>query len=265
MAKNFLGGIAEVGKVLGAILVIAGAAIYVGGKISDGLSSWRDAEYQKLSSLRAGYNLRYFEAQLGPPLASQVKAGLREDAFRGRDYWVQTVSKQGTVELYAVTSCSSSFQPTFLPAGIGPAITLNRDKLGDIVPVPDRSVGFDYLLGASAPSLFYEGVYGGTSAFYKTIVWGVNGICADSFKGERVLSLPSLSRTGFTAELGRRGLAFRRKIRINTFAETAPLVDGGIPRNFGIIRTGPRIGPVDLRDFGPFYVGPDRVLIQGDA
>jgi len=223
---------------------------------------WRGGEYDKLTALRAGFDLRYFEDRLGPPFASRTSNGYRENGFTGRNYWVQTVSRRGTVELYAVTSCDQSFHPTFTIAGTNIEIELNRDHLADVLPEGDPA--FDYSIGASAPSLFYDAIYGGTGSFYKTTLWGLSSLCGFP-KG---LSMPNLGRkqSGFTSALDHKGDEFQSQAVVNTFAETAPAIAGNQPSNFGIglgnsYRRGEPI--ISLYKFGDFYIGPDRVLIQG--
>lgn len=247
----------EAATVLGALLVFIGAGIFVVDRAKDAWF-WRAGEYDKLTSLRAGFNLRYFEDRLGPPFASRFSGHYREDGFRGRDYWVQTVSSHGIVQLYAVTSCDKSFHPAFTLAGTDVEVELNRDHFTDVIPGAD--VAYDYSIGASAPSLFYEAAYGGTSSFYKTTLWGISSLC----KFPQELDVPEVGR-GFTSALGRDGREFRRRAVVNTFAETAPATDRTQPSDFGIGFSYHHGEPVvRLRSYGDFPVGPDRVLLQGE-
>lgn len=252
----------EGAAVLGALLVFASAGIFLVERAT-ATWFWRGGEYDKLTSLRAGFDLRYFEDQLGPPFTSRLSGGYRESGFKGRGYWVQAVSRHGTVELYAVTSCDKSFHPTFTIAGTDIEIELNRDHLADVLP--EANLAFDYSIGASAPSLFYDALYGGTSSFYKTTLWGLSSLCGFP----ESLPVPELGRinSGYTSRLGHAGDKFRRQASVNTFAESAPNVRGKQPSNFGIglgdsYRRGEPV--VGLYRFGDFYIGPDRVLLQGE-
>lgn len=261
--RKGLRGLLEGSAVLGAVLVFIGAGIFVIERAT-ATWFWRGGEYDKLTSLRAGFDLRYFEDQLGPPFASRTSNGYRENGFRGRDYWVQTISRSGTVQLYAVTSCDKSFHPTFTVAGTDIEVELNRDHFADLLP--GTEIAFDYSIGASAPSLFYEAIYGGADGFYKTTLWGLSSLCG---LPPEDLDVPELGRinSGYTSRLGSRWMEFRRHAVINTFAESAPAVDGAQPSNFGIgIGNSYRRGgsAVELYQFGSFYIGPDRVMLQGE-
>ncbi|MEU6314330.1 hypothetical protein [Streptomyces sp. NPDC047014] len=87
---------------------------------------WRPAEYRKLSSLRGGHTIERFTKTLGPasyrvplpsfvPVADEDDSGLTKHVFRPREeYRVEVITNPGGATLvYAVTSCSSSFTPTF--------------------------------------------------------------------------------------------------------------------------------------------------------
>ena len=247
---------------IGAVLVFVSAAIFVVERAT-ATWFWRSAEYDKISSLRAGFDLRYFEDRLGLPFASRTSGGYVENGFKGRNYWVQTISRHGTVELYAVTTCDKSFHPTFTIAGSGIEVELNRDHLADVLP--KAQIAYDYSIGASAPSLLYEAIYGGTSGFYKTSLWGLSSLC----EFQKGLDIPDLtqSHSGFTSELGREGETFREEAVINTFAETAPAVGKAQPSNFGIEppESPAEASVINLYHFGDFYIGPDRVLLQGEG
>lgn len=82
----------EGAAVLGALLVFASAGIFIVERAT-ATWFWRGGEYDKLTSLRAGFDLRYFEDQLGPPFTSRVSGGYRESGFKGRDYRVQAISR----------------------------------------------------------------------------------------------------------------------------------------------------------------------------
>src|SRR5665811_1171449 len=241
----------EGAAVLGAVLVFVSAGIFVIDRVSAAWF-WRSAEYDKLTSLRAGFDLRYFEDRLGLPFASRTRHGYRENGFKGRGFWVQTISRNGRVELYAVTACDRSFHPTFTLAGTDTGIELNRDRLADIIP--GAHVAFDYSIGASAPTLLYEGIYGGRPGFYKTTAWGISSLCGVP----EGLDIPSFGSnvSGDTSSLSRNVKEFRRRAAVNTFAESAPAVDGSQPSNFGIEPGGTRKNgkpTVQLYQFGDFY------------
>jgi hypothetical protein len=168
---------------------------------------------------------------------------------------VETVSHAGVVELYAVTSCDKSFRPTFTVQGSDARVTLNSSTFAD-VGADERTLGFSYLLGASAPTLFYEFSPGYLDGYYKTFLWGLNGLCG--FPSD--FRLPTGGReVGLVSNLGTSARSFRDEAVVNTFAETAP----GVPlERRGHQHPYPIIGELELRQFHGFYIGPDRVMTQ---
>ena len=76
-----------------------------------------ERESAKLDKLRAGFDIETFRDVLGAPVFRRARrnGSLLESSFRGRDYWVQTISdKQGAVNAFAVTSCDENFRPTLV-------------------------------------------------------------------------------------------------------------------------------------------------------
>src|SRR4051812_21011144 len=99
----------------GALFEVAHGVNYVNGRIHHRWM-WRGAEMRKVESLEAGMTEDHYVAVLGPPVFSRDVAGtkLHEYSFRGRGYWVQAIANsEGTVDLFAVTSCDSTFHPRF--------------------------------------------------------------------------------------------------------------------------------------------------------
>lgn len=235
------------------MVVLGGAVLYVAENVEDQWL-WRDDEYKKLAGLRAGFDLSYFESQLGTPTVTRSLHGYQESAFKGRAHWVQTISRGEAVLLYAVTSCDTAFHPTFrLPGGDLP-IKLNRSHLADIGG-SHSSFTYDYFVGATAPTLFYEGVYTGFSGYYKTFLWGWNSICAE--QGDDLAFPPDGSAPrGQTSKHGTAALnGFRDATPINTYAETAPLLPPGKDSVSAL-------NPINLHSFKGFYIGPSRVSLQ---
>src|SRR5439155_187975 len=78
---------------------------------------WRSLEYEKLTSLRAGFPVAKFTDALGEPVFVEPW-GRHQTQFiyRGRDYWVRAVEDKptGNVKQFAVTSCDRAFRPTFV-------------------------------------------------------------------------------------------------------------------------------------------------------
>lgn len=231
--------------------MILGAALYVGRAIEDHWF-WRSNEYTKLDRLRAGFNLEYFERLLGPPIVTRNVSGFAEKAFRGRGYWVKTISRGKTVDLYSVTACDTSFAPTI---GFGSNLTLNRTTLADISRQPQELI-HDYRVGVTAPTFLFEGAYTGFSGYYKVVFWGFNGICPQTSDPSWFSFLPR-KRSGST-KTSAGALASRKKVVINTYGETAPLMLAHAKDFFGI-----RSEKFQLTRYHHFYTAVDRVLTQG--
>jgi hypothetical protein len=190
---------------------------------------WRSAEYRKLENLEAGMSLENFKASLGAPVFVRPSryGRLIESSFRGRGYWVQTISdRTETVDLYAVTSCSDDFNPSF--NFLNTSITLRRSVLAAPTSGPDAIGGFGvravyWTSGATANSHIFDMTYGGNPGNYKSYAWGLNDACPDWF--DRFDSVPPLDYQGAATTDDSRLQAFRRHAVVNTYAETAVQVD----------------------------------------
>lgn len=251
--------------ILGLIAFLLTTSITIGGAVTGALHwydtkhEWRQREYRKLEGLRAGFTIEHFDAVLGQPVfrRSSARGKLQESTFEGRDYWVQAVSSAstGSVDLYAVTSCSQSFNPTFvLPDRT--KITLNRAALARIHP----SGGFDaqanyFAPGATADAHFIDYAYGGNPWNYKSFAWGFNDACVNLPGWDHYLPKTDWpfgadgQYFGRSVGGGPEIQAFRRRIPVNTYAETSPTAGFDFFRN----------GGNENRDF---QVGVDRILIR---
>lgn len=202
---------------------------------------WRDAEYRKLRSIHAGYELAFVQAQLGvPAVVNEVgTSGFTERVFVRHDHFVQVVSDSaGRVVLYSVTSCDPSFQPTF-DAEPATELQLQREPLSE-VPVLDAEVAAERAtLGGDGTHLFADslrrlqyqvGVTGSTPENYlewtgpgshmtqlRSYFAGVNPLCVGNSQRE---SLPEQSYTGLLADAPAKLRNFRETFAANTYAET---------------------------------------------
>jgi hypothetical protein len=224
-----------VGVILFLIATI-GAAIHDGAAVSrwyDHRYNWRSHEYNRLVKLRAGFTLATFTAALGPPVFREVSDDRKwtESTFRGRGYWVQTVSRRDAstaVVMYSVTSCSTGFNPTFqLPDGTN--VKLNRSTLASVQSDPEQ-VSADYFApGATANAHFLEIRYGGNPDNYKSFAWGFDDACLNlpnwsAYTTEKLYkALPSGTFHGSVAQADPEVQRLRRRLPVNTYAETAPL------------------------------------------
>lgn len=238
-----------VAAIVTAIVVIADTSIALYERW-DQHFDWRDDEYARLTSLAAGFSRALFEEKLGPPVFDRTSSDgrLREQAFRGRGYWVQAVSdRSGTVVLYAVTACDPDFRPKFsLPGGGSPVeLRLNATTFEGV----STGGAADYFIGgATANTRFHEYAGAGNPSFYQTAIWGINDACPSWLERLQPLQRdghypPALSYKGPTSRPTTWLLGFRRRAIINTYAETAP-----------------DFYPQDLE--GSFQVGVDGILIR---
>jgi hypothetical protein len=244
--------LAAVAGVIGAATVVAGAAIYIGHAVNDRWL-WRNDEYAKLQSLKAGFALPYFENALGPPVFSRPapSGGYKESTFRGHDYWVQALSGRGVVDVYAVTSCDESFRPTFDIPNTQMRIELRRSSLSDIAH--EASVEY-FMSGTTGYDYFYESLPGSNPTYYKSFMWGITDPCPD-WPTQRLKYLErDLLRfgngfgtyEGLASEGGPVLRKFREVAVVNTYVETAPNVYF--------------LG--NAASFGGFHIGPDRLLVR---
>lgn len=193
-------------------------------------ANWRTAEYRKLDSLIAGFSLEQFKTTLGSPIFVQVarKSHLVESTFRGRGFWVQTISdNDGVVRSYAVTSCSRTFRPSFR---LGTELlVLQQTTFAEVARQFGGGVVVDYFLsGATANSYFLESFYGGNPTNYKTYGWGIDDACPArsdpyGYFGHRRPLFQEYH--GELSGLPRVAREFRAAAAVNTYVETAPGAD----------------------------------------
>jgi hypothetical protein len=239
------------GGTVTAILVLANAAINV-GRFVDEKVYWKDDQYKKLEGLRAGFFLGAFDDSLGTPVFVRQRGQLREQTYRGRDFWVQAVSgPDAVVRLYSVLSCDEGFRPTFRVTGgsggglADARVTLqssNADSVLEGGVSPRLNV---FISGATANTRFLDIWSGGNPSHYQTFAWGYTDAC-----GELPWPIEELQGLSFKV-LTYRGSAEKAPPRtrelnafpVNTYAEAAPTVSLDNAR-------------------GRFQIGPDRILIR---
>jgi hypothetical protein len=210
--------------------------------------NWREREYAKLEGLRAGFQLERFRDALGTPVFRRAarNGSLLESSFRGRDYWVQTISdRQGAVKAFAVTSCDESFRPTL----VGPVdlrVTLQQSTLasvaGDDAFPPDVDVVL--AIGTTANTFLFDVLYGGNPTLYKSVAWGANDACPPPLATRAARLLRERGLFDFRGSVTRRPVLreIQPLVTVNTYAETAP--------------------GVDFRELAPFQIGVDRILTR---
>jgi hypothetical protein len=208
----------------------AAAATAVASPTPD-LAQIRDAEYRTLARLRAGMTLAYFEEALGTPwfVTKSRDGAFTEHLFRGRDYWVQTVSDDaGAVGRMAITSCDPDFHPAF--SGVpnsSPAIdgvVLNETHF-DQTGAPPSKVHY-FTSGATANSYWYDEYYFGNPGNYKTYYVGINDACPYDAPAELFVLKSDYTDARYDPA-DALVAQFRAAAVANTYAESAPLIQPG--------------------------------------
>ncbi len=238
--------------VLSSILTIVGA----GDSVRRWFRStffWRDAEYEKLENLHAGYALDKFREELGAPKLKEPieKSNYTAYTFEGRGYWVQVIADPfGVAESYAVTACSRDFRPSFSfgqESSTPGRVVLNKSTFASVLN--------DFFKGEikarsafTSNSYVFEVYYGGNGGAYKTYAWGLNDSCEGS-PGDAWRSWGFRSNiNGRTVPVNRSDktlLKLMSTTTVNTYAETAPFIKGK-----------------EFTKLFPEQVGVDRILIR---
>src|SRR5205814_951574 len=97
---------------------------------------WRAQEYAKLASLKAGFPIAKFNEVLGEPVfVMPWGPNTTQEIYRGRDYWVRVLKdERNNVKQFAVTSCSTTFRPTFVLYPLANLhVTLQRSRMRSVL------------------------------------------------------------------------------------------------------------------------------------
>jgi hypothetical protein len=236
--------------IVAALVVLADATINV-VRFVDHQVLWRDEEYEKLERLKAGFSFEVFDETLGAPVFVRDRGQVRERTYKGRDYWVQTVSgSDGVVTLYSVTSCDEDFKPEFSIAGgsengtSDSKIQLHESEAGSVIADSTHTRLNFFYSGATANSRFLTTWSSGNPSNYKAYAWGYTDPCEGDRLPPRVEALGDDGLFyGSVDEAPRSVRDFGNRVSVNTFAETAPLKSLSAAE-------------------GPFQIGPDRILVR---
>ena len=223
------------------VAILVGSGYVVHGWLNDEFR-WREHEYEKLAALHSDFTLARFEEQLGAPVFRRASPNQKwtEYLFRGRDYWVQAISRTGSevVGFYAVTACSRDFKPEFrLPDG--EVAALQRSTLASLRP---QAFGYMYTVGVSTRPSFIEFTGGSHAVNFKYFGWGFNGACFEGLRiagGDGTALMDFLGgKRGGVGELPKGVLELGRSITVNTFAEWGPtegnMISGGWPSGMSV-------------------------------
>jgi hypothetical protein len=212
---------------------------------------WRGFEEKVINSLNASIRIEKFIETLGEHVFyREGEHGYSEYVFERRDgrYWIQAITnKEGTVVIYSVTSCDSSFKPQIKYSPTGRSIRLAETTFKEAANGVEVSYDY-YVSAATSNSYLIENDYAGNPGMYQTEYWGIIDSCDRNGFYEDIV--PNLPPDMLFNPLNREDPIlhqFRETFAINTYAVSAPFVE-----NYS--STG---DPLD-----DFQIGVDRIQIR---
>ncbi|WP_030340276.1 ETEC_3214 domain-containing protein [Streptomyces sp. NRRL S-1022] len=235
-------------------------AFVTGGRWYQQHFQWQAGEYAKLAKLHAGYTLQKFEEQLGRP-SVQVSIGktesgdLTQNTFQPRkEYWVDAVTDPDKrVVAYAVTSCSSDFNPSFTywDGERTRTVSLNRTPFSSVLSsVLDAGTVKAFYSPTFAPHYYYGIRPGDVATVNRAYAWGLTNLC--SWKAVKPTHDSAAWSKWFDSEMQRFttggyilvmpakkvdkvGRDLMSEYAVNTYAETAPAVEFDVyPDQIGV-------------------------------
>jgi hypothetical protein len=208
---------------------------------------WKRMEEKVINSLAPAMHIAKFHEVLGAPLfCRKSDSGYAEYVYKRRGYWVQAITDtEGSVVLYAVTSCSERFRPRIKNNPVGVPVRLRtttfKAAAGEYEPDLHYSIS-----GATANSYLIEKLYLGNPSHYQTVFWGYNDACSNKWADDSLpVKLYSYLRECDNAPNINNSLVdtFRANNTFNTFAVASPFVD-----------------PTEIMQ--AFQVGIDRIQVR---
>jgi hypothetical protein len=221
--------------IVGAAIVIVDAFPRV-----DRTFRWRETEYEKLSSIHAGYNVAFVEERLGVPAQTEIlgRTAFVQRTFVRRDHFVHVVSdRSDRVVLFSVTSCDPGFQPEFEPfrdvnlrlqdkALMNEPVSKRQGMGTEIFRENNRILGYQVGVSVSTPEFYWEWTGPNSNATgLRSFFVGVNPLCLSP---EQLHQVPAASYTGSPVDAPADVKGFRAKFAANMYAETValtPVVD----------------------------------------
>lgn len=191
----------------------------------------------KISDLYAGQSINHFKRILGSELIQrEVTKKYTEYVFEYKKAYIQTlVEKQNNEVVYwAITYCGKNPVIIKRPVFSMPMTYIGKDKAGNEITKNilkkdillnkdsikdffiDEQGEFNYFIGNTANSFAFESLYLANPGAYQTVIIGTNDVCAS---GEDIFEYldPVKSTNEQIAN-------FRNNARVNTYAETSPLI-----------------------------------------
>jgi len=228
--------------IIGALITVWTFGSWVEGKYA----SWREgrpeAQYERLSRLRANVQLDSISSRLEePPEICDQLGRHRSCTYAKSNYYVQVmVDKNNKVLSFAVTARTRDFHPVFWADGF--RIVLGETTLAEAMPYPDFIEG-----GVGAGRFTYvEGGGGSHVANFQYYLVGINN-AGDISRGSPGIEIDSLigkyPKMNGRVELNvdvhdfleeRAVQEFRDQPVVNTFAMTAPFVDPSSLEQIGV-------------------------------
>jgi hypothetical protein len=239
--------ILALGAIVGALAGIWNLVVWTHGKYESWQEHRPSTEYRRLNELRPNVQFDTFSEILDakPQIRKQVGNRIAYTFVRSREYVYVVTDAGNTVLLFAITSRTDDFNPTFTsPWG---EITLGKTSIADAMPSPDDAFPAISIHGFAGMSryAYFETIRGAHVDNYLSYIVGVDD--AGSMSDSTRLSMGPFGNTFAKLKLESRWASkngaffkqpeieqFRKQTPVNTFAVTAPLVD---PTSF--IEVGP--------------------------
>jgi hypothetical protein len=141
---------------------------------------WRGFEEKTINSLNASIRIEKFTETLGmPTFYREGKNGYSEHVFQRREgrYWIQAITDEdGTVVIYSVTSCDSSFKPQIHYGLLNKSIRLGESTFKEVEG--DYGAPFHFFFsGTTGNSYLYQIGDMGNPGNYQTEYWGIIDAC----------------------------------------------------------------------------------------
>lgn len=237
-------------RIIALASLVLGAFITIGSFISNSYKYFSDNLFvankiaDQIENLFAGQDIEYFKKYLGTQiLQREVSPKFKEYIFNYKGAFVQSLvdNKDETVVYWAITYCGNTpvvlKRPVFSMPGrykgedskgnrmveniISPRLDLNKSSFVDFLKEETGELKV-FISAATANSFAYESVYFGNPSAYQTIIVGVNDICASSQELYKHQDADNFHKESDDKSPQESISRFRREVKINTYAETAP-------------------------------------------
>ena len=223
--NEYIKTISLIALVLSALITVGSFFIKTGEYLNDNVFISSNITNQ-IKHLSAGQDIEYFKKYLGSQILKRnVTKNSTEYIFNYKGAYIQAVAsnQDDTVVYWAITDCNSNPVVLERPAfqNLTNKLFLNKDTFSSFLKEEKGDIKI-FISGATANSFAYESVYLGNPSAYQTIIVGVNNICPVEDLYGHLDADETYSESHKPNEQAINN--FRKKIKINTYAETSPFM-----------------------------------------